>query len=186
MTSFDVIRISAFIAVTIVIVFVSRKAILRYRSHGFYRFFAWEAIGALIILNLPYWFTEPFSVNQSCSWFLLIFSLVVLWFGVTALRGTMRTTNRTDRDLYTFEKTSSLVTSGIYGYIRHPLYASLLYLAWGAFLKNISLPSAMLMILSSLFLMATARADERECIEYFGPDYQEYMKVTKRFIPFVF
>jgi protein-S-isoprenylcysteine O-methyltransferase Ste14 len=39
---------------------------------------------------------------------------------------------------------------------------------------------------ATLFLIATAKADERECIRFFGVSYQEYMKRTKMFIPYIF
>lgn len=186
MTGLDLIRLGAFVIVTIVFVVISRKALLNYRSHGFYRFFAWEAIVALIILNLPYWFGDPLLVTQLLSWVLLFSSLFVLWQGVSLLRSTKQAATRTDKELYGFEKTSRVVTSGIYGYIRHPLYASLLYLAWGAFLKNPAWVPALLAMAASIFLLATAKADERECIEYFGEEYENYMKGTKRFVPFIF
>jgi hypothetical protein len=35
-----------------------------------------------------------------------------------------------------FEKTTQLVTTGVFKYIRHPLYSSLLLLAWGVFFKH--------------------------------------------------
>jgi protein-S-isoprenylcysteine O-methyltransferase Ste14 len=44
----------------------------------------------------------------------------------------------------------------------------------------------LLALAASLFLVATARADEAECIRFFGPTYQDYMKRSKRFVPFVF
>jgi len=37
-----------------------------------------------------------------------------------------------------------------------------------------------------LFLFATAKADEAECIRFFGSSYQAYMKQTKMFVPFLF
>lgn len=185
MTVFDSIRIALFIFATVLVIFISRKAILNFRSHGFYRFLAWEAIAALIIWNLPHWFSEPISAKQLISWILLIASVYVLWQGVSRLRSVKRSNSRSSKELFAFERTSELVTSGIYRYIRHPLYASLMYLAWGAFLKEISWVSIILLIIASLSLFATARADEQECIQYFGDRYKEYMEGTKRFIPFV-
>jgi protein-S-isoprenylcysteine O-methyltransferase Ste14 len=185
-TTFDEVRLAVFIAVSIALVVVSRRVLFNFRSHGFFRFFAWEAIVAVITWNSPFWFSDPFSGRQLLSWVLLFVSLVVLWQGVSLLRAARPTANRTDSELYGFEKTSELVTSGIYRHIRHPLYASLLYLAWGAFLKDISWISAALMVVASTALVATARADERECVQYFGPRYEEYMRRTKMFIPFVF
>ena len=88
--------------------------------------------------------------------------------------------------LLAFEKTSQLVKSGIYRYIRHPLYSSLLLLAWGIFFKSISWPAGLLALAATAFLFLTARADEAECLHFFGPDYKEYMQHTRRFIPFIF
>lgn len=185
MTLFDGIRLVLFIAITVVVTVISRRTILNFSSHGFYRFLAWEAIAALIIWNMPYWFAEPFSGKQLISWILLIASLCVLWQGVSRLQAAKRTSSRKESKLYAFECTAELVTTGIYHYIRHPLYASLIYLAWGAFLKNISWISAILILLATVSLIATALADENECIQYFGDQYKKYMKGTKRFIPFV-
>jgi len=61
-----------------------------------------------------------------------------------------------------------------------------MYLAWGAFFKDISWISVILILVASVTLFATARADENECIQYFGDQYKKYMEGTKRFIPFVF
>jgi protein-S-isoprenylcysteine O-methyltransferase Ste14 len=85
-----------------------------------------------------------------------------------------------------FEKTTSLVTVGAYRYIRHPLYSSLLFLAWGVFFKNPSWPGAILAVTATLFLVMTARMEEAEDVRFFGPAYQAYMKQTKMFIPFLF
>ena len=38
----------------------------------------------------------------------------------------------------------------------------------------------------ALIAAAAARADEAECLRFFGPAYHTYMTKTKRFIPFVF
>jgi protein-S-isoprenylcysteine O-methyltransferase Ste14 len=88
--------------------------------------------------------------------------------------------------LYAFEKTTALVTTGIYAYIRHPLYSSLLLLTWGIFFKVLSFPGTALTLVATTFLIATAQIDEQECIRFFGNEYQEYMQKTKRFIPFLF
>jgi protein-S-isoprenylcysteine O-methyltransferase Ste14 len=93
---------------------------------------------------------------------------------------------RQDATLLTFEKTTNLVTSGIYHYIRHPLYASLLFLAWGAFLKDITWYSICLVVVATMSVVATAKKDEIECVRYFGSAYEEYMTQTKMFIPFLF
>ena len=181
-------KLIVFIFVTALLISISRASLRRPGSHGFYRFFAWESILLLFLLNVEKWFLDPFSWHQIIAWTLLIACLAPLIFGVRSLRARGQPTEERpgDPSLLAFEKTSKLVTSGIYAYIRHPLYSSLLLLVWGIFFKALSLPGAILALVATTFLIATARADEAECMRFFGDEYQEYMQKTKRFIPFLF
>ena len=168
------------------IVYVSRTALRQPGSHGFYRFWAWEAILALAVMNAPVWFREPFAWHQIISWLLLILCLVPLVLGLRLLRQARRArAERADAALLDFEKTAELVTTGIYGYIRHPMYSSLLLLAWGVFFKAPSWPGIALAAIATGCLVATAKAEERENVRFFGSSYQSYMRQTKMFIPFV-
>jgi protein-S-isoprenylcysteine O-methyltransferase Ste14 len=101
------------------------------------------------------------------------------------LRGKPTSTRENDLALLAFEKTTTLVTDGIYKYIRHPLYSSLLLLTWGIFFKLPSPLAAGLSGVATLFLVLTAKADEDECMRFFGAQYMEYMKNSKMFIPHI-
>ncbi len=176
----------AFALGTLVLVALSWRALQRPKSHGFYRFFAWEAILALLVLNGPQWFVDRFSAHQLVSWALLFASLLVLFPGLYQLRRMGRPNEqRTDAELFAFERTSQLVTSGIYNHIRHPLYASLLLLAWGVACKQPNVLSLVLALLASLTLWLTAKRDEAECLQQFGEGYRDYMQRSRMFIPWV-
>lgn len=169
------------------IIFVSRKSLSNLRSHGFYRFFAWEILLGMFLLNVLTWFQNPFAWYQLISWILLIISIVLVILGLRLLRQIgEQDAGRSDPSLLGMEKTSKLVTVGLYRYIRHPLYSSLLFLGWGMFFKSPSWLDAGLAILCMFFLTATARAEEFENIEYFGDEYIKYMGRTKMFVPFLF
>lgn len=176
-----------FAVVTGMLVFISRASLRDPRSHGFYRFFAWEAIAGLFLSNMEHWFQNPFAWYQIIAWLMLCLCLVpVIWGTVLLIRvGKPVEQRETDPSLLGLEKTTQLVTTGIYKYIRHPLYSSLLLLAWGIFFKRPSWPGGGLAAFASVCLLLTARADEAECIRFFGPEYEAYMKETRRFIPFV-
>ena len=176
-----------FALTTAVIVYVSRSSFLAPRSHGFYRAFAWEAILILILLKLDTWFREPFSWHQMVSWFLLSVCTFLVIHGALLLRARGKPdAQRDDVRLMGIEKTTELVTTGAYRYTRHPIYGSLLFLAWGVFFKRPSWVGGLLASSATLFLLATAKAEESENLAYFGPAYAEYMKRTKMFIPFLF
>jgi len=161
------------------IVWISWGPLHRPGSHGFYRFFAWEIILGLVLINLKGWFANPFAWYQIISWVLLVSSLVPLVWGVLLLRGAGRPTDA-------LEATTQLVSTGVFHFIRHPLYSSLLLLAWGLFFKSPSVLDGCLAVVATAFLYATARADEAECLVKFGEPYVAYMRRTRRFLPFLF
>lgn len=167
--------------------YVSRDSLRSPGSHGFYRFLAWECMLALFLSVVGRWFLNPFSLAQLVSWFLLLVSAFLVLYGVYLLQRTGRAgQGHRDGPSLEFEKTSTLVTSGVYRHIRHPLYSSLLFLTWGMFFKYPSPLAASLSLVTTLFLIATAKADEAECMRYFGDEYRQYMCRTKMFIPFLF
>lgn len=175
-----------FIVGTILIVWVSIPSLQNTHNHGFYRTFAWEIILILFVLNMRYWFINPLSTGQIIAWVLLIISLVLVIQGVQHFRRHGRIDReREDPSLVGIEKTTELVTSGVYHYIRHPFYCSLLCLAWGIFFKHITWVSIVLVITASVFLVLTTKKEEVENIEYFGEEYIEYMQNTRMFIPYI-
>jgi protein-S-isoprenylcysteine O-methyltransferase Ste14 len=77
----------------------------------------------------------------------------------------------------------SLVTSGIYGVIRHPSYLGLLLntLGWGlAFRSGVGV---LLTVLTIVPLVARIRAEERLLRAQFGDEYAAYCARTSRLIP---
>jgi protein-S-isoprenylcysteine O-methyltransferase Ste14 len=187
MVSDNLIKLSLFALLSIGLVYLSRSSLRAPLTHGFPRFIVWEAILALFLLNVPSWFRNPFSIHQIFSWLFLIISLVLIICGVWTLRVIGKPDSSRNGDaLLGIEKTSTLVTAGIYHYIRHPFYSSLLFLAWGIFLKVLSWPGIILAIVISISLQFTAMIEEHEDIIFFGPAYRVYMKSAKKFIPFLY
>ena len=123
-------NIAALITGTLFIILFSWFLSIKHkRYHGIPRFFAFESIYILILLNIRVWFQDPFSLHQIISWILLILSAYV---GVTGFLLLKKRGNSTGN----FENTSVLVKSGVYGIIRHPLYLSLFLLGTGVMMKD--------------------------------------------------
>lgn len=181
------VQILFFLVGSAVLLWLSRKPLQKKHSHGFYRFFAWECILGIVTLNLHHWAQAPFSWYQSISWVLIAASIFLVIQGVRGLKQQGQpSTQRADHELYSFERTTQLVTSGVFHYIRHPMYASLIYLAWGACFQDPHAVGAALAALATWLLWRTAKADEVECTAYFGQAYADYMARSRRFIPWVF
>lgn len=173
------IKLLIFILVSIGIVRLSWTYLRARSGYGFFRFFAFETLLVLVLLNIDPWFDDPFSPLHIISWILLIVSLLMAIHGFRLLRliGCPRDS---------IEDTSELVVEGAYRFIRHPLYASLLVFAGGVFFKDVSLIAGLLFVWVGIFLTATARVEEQQNLERFGAIYADYMKTTKMFIPLIF
>ncbi len=147
-------------------------------AHGFARVFAFEAITALALRARGRWWHDPLGPRQLASWAMLWTSLGLAVHGFCLLRVLGRPRGQ-------FETTTVLVRDGAYRFIRHPLYASLLWLAWGTFLKAPSRAAAALAAIATGAVYATARTEERELALKFGEAYAEYRRETRMFVPFI-
>ena len=79
-----------------------------------------------------------------------------------------------------------LVTTGVYAYIRHPLYL-------GEICRNIGVPlffnsftGLIFILFGNIFLLLRIRIEEDLLIEEFGDEYFEYRKRTKKIIPYIY
>lgn len=172
---------------SIPVVILSWRSLFSTSNHGFYRFFSWECILWLLVSNFQFWFEDPFGIKQIISWTLLIVSIYYVVAGIILMKNVGKAVKSKEREaLFQFEKTTELIDRGIFKYIRHPLYGSLILLTWGIYLKHVTIPLLLVALTSTVFLYLTALYDEKECIGYFGDKYSDYMKRSKMFMPFVF
>ncbi len=80
---------------------------------------------------------------------------------------------------------SQLIRHGVYRLVRHPLYTSvtLLSLAWAAWWSSV--PTLVVAVVQAVLLDRKARREEawlRQCF----PDYAEYARRVRRFVPWVY
>lgn len=187
MNLLSIVQLTIFSLGTIIILFVSKKSLRNFKVHGFYRFFVFEFTLALVLLNIPFWYVNPFSLYQIFSWILLLISLYLISQSISFLKkigGSQERKNNSTN--YEFENTVNLVNVGVYKYIRHPMYSSILFLCLGSLLKNVSVITIVLIVIIILFLILTAKVEEKENINFFGKSYLEYIKKTKMFVPYIF
>jgi protein-S-isoprenylcysteine O-methyltransferase Ste14 len=176
----------AFLFGSALCLYISRKPLRNPRCHGFYRFFAFEAILLILILNLPHWHANPGAPYQLFSWAILAISVFCVASGLLQLKKEGGQQARAQRENFAFENTERLVSGGIFRFIRHPMYASLLLLTWGGLCKHLSILGLLASLTATLALLVTGLIEERENLEFFGTPYRDYMRRSKRFIPFIF
>ncbi len=167
-------------AVLALLVFMIFRGELRSRtSHGFYMFFAFESLVALLFFNIDSWVDRAFSWYQVLSWVLLVISAFLALSGFYGLK-------KYGKPVEGWEETTELIQRGIFRYIRHPLYSSLILLAIGILLKNTALHSSITCFFCVSFLVTASMVEEKENLKKFGDSYHAYATDTKRYIPFIF
>lgn len=124
---------------------------------------AWSKIG------LPEW-TRWFGVGVG-----LICIAMIYWL-FSSIGSGITPTSAT-------RKEHTLVTSGPYRWVRHPLYTvgSSLFIAFGMMADNWFI--AALGVLAFVAMAIRTPKEENNLIEKFGDQYREYMKHTGRFLP---
>ena len=81
-------------------------------------------------------------------------------------------------------KNNDLVTTGIYGYIRHPIYAAFLYITTGMIVIYGNILLFILPLIFWVLLTITMeKTEEVWLIDLYGDDYINYSKKVNRFIP---
>jgi protein-S-isoprenylcysteine O-methyltransferase Ste14 len=78
-------------------------------------------------------------------------------------------------------KPARLVVSGLYAYVRHPLYSAGLVFIWLS--PEMSLNRLVVWIILSLYIVAGAYFEERKLLSDFGAEYASYKNKTPMLIP---
>ena len=78
-----------------------------------------------------------------------------------------------------------LVTSGIYGYVRHPQYVGFLLITSGMNIQWITIPTLLLWPAIVVLYYRLAKEEDRKMEEKFGEEYQKYKNTVPMFIPHI-
>ena len=135
--------------------------------------FALAVLGILFMLKKDYILSkDPVTIMiQVCSVALMIWAR--LTFGVRSFHATANTTQ------------GELVTTGPYRWLRHPIYASIIYFIWASLISHPFTDAFAAVILISGGLLLRMVLEEKSLILTYK-NYPEYSKRTKRVIPFIF
>jgi protein-S-isoprenylcysteine O-methyltransferase Ste14 len=82
-----------------------------------------------------------------------------------------------------FKEDHTLITSGPYGLIRHPMYTSLFIIFASLAIVSSFWPLWILVLLMLLFFIRIVKLEEEMMIDQFGEVYEAYIKSTGCFFP---
>jgi protein-S-isoprenylcysteine O-methyltransferase Ste14 len=144
---------------------------------------AFPIIQIVLVLQLLGWQLFPFS-KQLFVVQVMGFVLVLIGICVAISARKELGTNWALGAEYQIKENQKLVMTGIYKYIRHPIYFSgFLSITGGELVAQSYVALIGFVILVEDYRQA--HREERLLVKHFGEAYKDYMKCTKMFIPFL-
>jgi protein-S-isoprenylcysteine O-methyltransferase Ste14 len=130
------------------------------------------------------WITDSFVFHYSTSllegisiYIRFFLAVPVLITGWILARGGMKAVFGTAREQ------PGVISTGVFRYVRHPIYTGAILFYLGATLMTMSLASLALWGLIIGFYIRISRYEEQILTEAFGNDYLEYKKKTGMLFP---
>jgi protein-S-isoprenylcysteine O-methyltransferase Ste14 len=139
-------------------------------------------LGQFILIGLLVFYPSSGLNTGEFSYFLSVVSISSLFFGFVILGVSALALGRSLTAHPIPGKNAQLVTSGLYGFVKHPIYSGLILLALGLTINGGFFPHTLFLIALLLLLNYKAKFEEALLSQRF-PDYADYSKKTGRFVP---
>ena len=138
----------------------------------------------LFVIFMVLWIADSFFLNYTdfISKYISLFIRIPLSIIILAVSGYIAFAGH--RIVFEEERESPVViTHGVFGIFRHPLYFSVILFYLGLLISTCSMAATVVWIIIILFYNYIASYEENLLIEHFGVAYEAYMKDVPRWIP---
>lgn len=114
------------------------------------------------------------------NYFTSLLAVLTAGYWMYFMRGALRSNRRAALSV---DKTESIIQNGVYGIVRHPIYAADIILAWGIFLHWPYLRFFMGVFWLTLMLLFWMKLEELTLERKFGQVYSDYKKRVPMLVP---
>jgi len=155
------------------------------RSGSLRAFLAWFLYVFILLSAIVY-----ILASSWLAWAALPLPPALRWFGVGIGIGSVfllfwvhRTLGRNFAAAGIIQARQTLITTGPYHWVRHPMYTTFFTISVTVALIAANWMIIMMCLLFGILLPSIIQTEEQTLLEKFGDDYREYMKHTGRFLP---
>ena len=159
-----------------------------WRAPGFRWTFLWMVIVIILVSHfLPKKNIPHFNIIVSASSSFpqiagLVLTIIGLFIAIIARK--MLADNWSSN--VELKKDHTLITTGIYKYVRHPIYTGIIFMGIGTIAVVQSIITVFFYVIVTVFLIYKFKKEEQLLLKHFPKEYPEYMKKTKALIPFIY
>lgn len=134
---------------------------------------------AVLGVFVIFFFVPPSTLLPSIPVGFIILLLAILYWLYFSI-GAIHIHKRAHANL---ENVDSVVTSGVYGLVRHPMYGSNILLVWALFIVFPDLKVLMSVFWVSIVIVIWIELEERGLAQKFGNEYKTYRSQVPKLIP---
>ena len=140
--------------------------------------------GILLVVFLAVWITDSFFLRYSTfiSEYIPLFVKIPFATVILCIGGYLAKAGH-DIIFKEVRKEPCVVTHGVFGTVRHPLYLAAILFYLGLLLFTFSIIAGIVWIVIIIFYNYIAGYEEKLLTEKFGKEYEDYMRRVPRWIP---
>lgn len=128
------------------------------------------------------WIVDSFILRVTTFIWSFTYFWVFLGVGAVVLVVAAYFMNASHKDLFDAH-VEGLATTGVFGYVRHPMYLGTHLVYLGLAIVTFSLASIVMWVITLAFYNTLANYEERKLEERFGEQFLDYKKTVRKWIP---
>jgi protein-S-isoprenylcysteine O-methyltransferase Ste14 len=137
------------------------------------------AVLVYLLLIPSYKFFKPNEVTIITGVVVSLSGLIVM--GICIVKYFMQLSGL--RELFENKMSDELMTSGIHGLVRHPLYTGTFIFTWGLFILFPSISTLISDVIITVYTLIGLHFEEKKLQNQFGEKYLQYMRNVPMLIP---
>lgn len=143
-------------------------------------------MGVLLLISQIILFSILFLFSNLFTLFTSIYLAFLFFLGIfLSIWGLISIGKSSYSPLPTLRKRNKFSKQGVYKYIRHPIYSGLMFIGLSFLLSRFVLPVTVVFILFIWVTIVKANLEEKLMQEKYL-NYKEYLKQSRKFIPFLY
>lgn len=136
-----------------------------------------------LIVFLTVWVLDSFFLHYVLDLFGIMILLVTVPLGVLTFASGIILAHKSEEGVF-HNPAGAVIDTGVYSYVRHPMYLGSLLILLGFTVTTLSMLSLFVWVVLFLFLDRMAAYEERDLTRILGQPYVDYQKRVPKWLPY--
>jgi len=137
----------------------------------------------LLVVFLAIWIFDSFFGKYTTFLAEYVPLFIRILPSVVIILAAIYLSNNAHRILFDDKSEAAVLQSGVFGYVRHPLYLAVMLFYLALILLTLSILSTIVWLVIIAFYSFIARYEEKLLVDKFGKEYEEYKQKVPKWIP---